>query len=125
MATTLKALEANTKELIQVRERLASLATEMDTLKEQEAELRSKVLKAVEERGRPFSFDKYLFSSVPGQVLKIVDENGLIEYCKTAHPDLVELKVKRSDVLKAMKSGEEFPGAEVEEKSHLRLSVNN
>lgn len=125
MATTQKAIEANVKELVDVREEIAKLSTQMDALRERESELKVKVLKAVEEKGKPISFDKYLFSSIPGQVLKITDEQGLIEYCKTEHPDMVEEKVKRSGILKAMKDGESFPGAEVEEKSHLRLSVNN
>lgn len=121
---TNKALENNVKKLIAVREEIAMLNKELEELQSDEEQLKGKVLVGIGPKGGIYSFDKYKFSTVNGEVLKIVDEEGLIEYCKTAHPDLLEEKIKRAQVLKAYKGGEAIPGVEVDSTVHLRVSLN-
>lgn len=121
---TNKALENNVKKLIAVREEIAMLNKELEELQSDEEQLKGKVLVGIGPKGGTYNFDKYKFSTVNGEILKIVDEEGLIEYCKTAHPDLLEEKIKRAQVLKAYKGGEAIPGVEVDSTVHLRVSLN-
>ncbi len=122
---TNKALETNVKKLIAIKEEIALLSSTLEDLKSSEEQLKEKVLVGIGPKGGTYSYDKYKFSTVSGEILKIVDEEGLIEYCKTSHPDLLEEKIKRAQVLKAYKGGEAIPGVEVGMTEHLRVSINS
>lgn len=126
----MKTLELNNKarlrKLVNTREKIATLNTQLEQLKEEESTLLANALSVFREAGKEsHTFDKYKISVVNTDVMSIEDEEGVISYLRTEHPDMLVEKVDRKKLQKLLLSGESIEGAKVDKdaKQHLRLSI--